>query len=87
MGKFEKILTKVLRGTSDANIGFDELVSLLIRLGFQSRTRGSHHIFYMDNIVEIINIQEKSGKAKPYQVKQVRSIILKYKIELKENEN
>ena len=84
MGKFEKILTKVLRGTSDANIGFDELVSLLIRLGFQSRTRGSHHIFYMDDIVEIINIQEKSGKAKPYQVKQIRSIILKYKIELKE---
>ncbi len=84
MSKFEKILTKVLRGTSDANIGFDELVSLLIRLGFQSRIRGSHHIFYMDNIVEIINIQEKSGKAKPYQVKQIRSIILKYKIELKE---
>ncbi len=87
MSKFEKILTKILRGTSDANIGFDELVSLLIRLGFQSRIRGSHHIFYMDNIIEIINIQEKSGKAKPYQVKQVRSIILKYKIELKENEN
>ncbi len=87
MSKFEKILTKVLRGTSDANIGFDELVSLLTRLGFQSRIRGSHHIFYRDNIVEIINIQEKSGKAKPYQVKQVRSIILKYKIELKENEN
>ena len=84
MSKFEKILTKILRGTSDANIGFDELVSLLIRLGFQSRIRGSHHIFYMDNIVEIINIQEKSGKAKPYQVKQIRSIILKYKIELKE---
>lgn len=87
MSKFEKILTKVLRGTSDANIGFNELVSLLIRLGFQFRTRGSHHIFYKDNIVEIINIQEKSGKAKSYQVKQVRSIILKYKIELKENEN
>jgi predicted RNA binding protein YcfA (HicA-like mRNA interferase family) len=87
MSKFEKILTKVLRGTSDANIGFDELVSLLSRLGFQSRIRGSHHIFYRDNIVEIINIQEKPSKAKPYQVKQVRSIILKYKIELKENEN
>jgi len=87
MSKFEKILTKVLRGTSDANVDFDELVSLLTRLGFQSRIRGSHHIFYMDNIIEIINIQEKSGKAKPYQVKQVRSIILKYKIELKENEN
>ncbi len=53
-------------------------------LGFQSRIKGSHHIFYRENIVEIINIQEMSGKAKPYQVKQVRSIILKYKIELRE---
>ena len=87
MSKFEKILTKLLRGTSDANISFDELVSLLIKLGFQTRIRGSHHIFHKENVVEIINLQEKSGKAKPYQVKQVRSIILRYKIELKENEN
>lgn len=86
MSKFEKLLTKVLRGTSDTNIGFDELVLLLGRLGFQVRIKGSHHIFYRENIVEIINIQEMSGKAKPYQVKQVRTIILKYKIELTQNE-
>ena len=87
MSKFEKLLTKVLRGTSDTNIGFDELVSLLGRLGFQSRIKGSHHIFYKENIAEIINIQGMSGKAKPYQVKQVRTIILKYKMELKQNED
>ena len=87
MSKFEKILIKVLRGTSDTNIGFDELVSLLSRLGFQSRIKGSHHIFYRENIVEIINIQEMAGKAKPYQVKQVRAIILKYKFELMQNED
>ena len=87
MSKFEKLLTKVLRGTSDTNIGFDELVSLLGRLGFQLRIKGSHHIFYKENIAEIINIQGMSGKAKPYQVKQVRTIILKYKMELKQNED
>jgi len=82
MSKFEKILDKILRGTSDSNIAFHELISLLERLGFQSRIKGSHHIFYKENIVEILNLQEKSGKAKPYQVKQVRNLIVKYKIEL-----
>lgn len=82
MSKFEKILDKILRGTSDANVAFHELVSLLEKLGFQSKIKGSHHIFYKGNIVEILNLQAMSGKAKPYQVKQVRSLILKHKIEL-----
>ncbi len=84
MSKFEKILTKLLRGTSDANFDFHELVGLLERLGFQMRIKGSHHILFKDDILEIINIQEKSGKAKPYQVKQIRNIILKYKLNLEE---
>jgi hypothetical protein len=33
------------------------------------------------NVVEILNIQPKQGKAKPYQVKQVREIIVRYKLE------
>jgi predicted RNA binding protein YcfA (HicA-like mRNA interferase family) len=56
------------------------LVALLIKLGFENRIKGSHHIFSKDDVEEIINLQPKSGKAKPYQVKQVRSIILKYKL-------
>jgi HicA toxin of bacterial toxin-antitoxin, len=82
MSKFEKIFDKILKGTSDANIAFDELVSLLKRLGFQYRIKGSHHIFYKEKIVEILNLQEMSSKAKPYQIKQVRSLLLKYKIDL-----
>ena len=39
---------------------------------------GSHHIFTKDGIQEIINFQPKGTSAKPYQVKQVRAIILKY---------
>jgi hypothetical protein len=39
---------------------------------------GDHHIFTRDSIEEIFNLQPKGGKAKPYQVKQVRNLIIKY---------
>ena len=78
MGNRDKTLEAVLRGTSDANIGFDDLCSLLRRLGFRERIRGSHHIISRQDIEEILNIQPKQGKAKPYQVKQVRNLIVKY---------
>lgn len=84
MGKHEKVLIQILRGTSDANIPFDGLRGLLKYLGFEERIRSSHHIFTKDGIEEILNIQPKGSKAKPYQVKQVRTIILKYKLELEE---
>jgi len=50
------------------------------RLGFQERIKGSHHIFWKEGVAEIINLQPAGSKAKPYQVKQVRTIILKYKL-------
>lgn len=80
MSKFEKVLLKILRGTSDKNILFDEVCYLLDSLGFQLRMRGSHHIYFKEGIEEIINLQPKKSKAKPYQVKQIRNIILKYKL-------
>ncbi len=52
----------------------------LIRLGFKKRIKGGHHIFYQQGIEEIINIQSQQGKAKLYQVKQIRNLILKYKL-------
>ncbi|HLA86606.1 MAG TPA: hypothetical protein VJL10_01160 [Anaerolineales bacterium] len=80
MSKFDKILEKVLRGASDANIDFEDLSQLLRELEFQERIRGSHHIYSKDGVMEIINLQAKGSKAKPYQVKQVRNLILKYKL-------
>lgn len=80
MTRLEKILTQMLRGTSDANIEFDELRGLLRQLDFKERIKGSHHIFWKENILEILNLQSRGSKAKPYQVKQVRNIILKYKL-------
>jgi len=76
----EKILEKVLRGTSDANIPFEGLRRLLKNLGFSERIRGSHHIFFRAGVEEILNLQPKGNKAKPYQVKQVRHVILRYRL-------
>ena len=75
-----KTLEKVLRGAADRNVRFRELVNLLAALGFEKRTRGDHHIYYRQGLVEIINLQPKGSMAKPYQVKQVRELILKYKL-------
>jgi hypothetical protein len=80
MTQFDKLLHRILSGRSDENIGFDELRSLIARLGFNERIKGGHYIFYRDGVSEIINIQPKGGMAKPYQVKQVRNLILKYKL-------
>jgi len=80
MGKSEKLLLKILRGTSDNNIPFEQLCQLLTNMGFVKRIHGSHHIFAKERIEEILNIQPKGSKAKTYQVKQVREVILKYKL-------
>ena len=80
MTQHAKLVEKILRGGSDANIAFTGLCNLLYQLGFKERIRGSHHIFTKEGIEEILNLQEKSGKAKPYQVKQVRQLMLKYRL-------
>ena len=78
MGKFEKVLQRVLRGESDANIPFGDLCHLLKRLGFKEHITGSHHNFRMDGVREILTLQPLGNKAKQYQVRQVREIILEY---------
>jgi predicted RNA binding protein YcfA (HicA-like mRNA interferase family) len=80
MSRQDKLLEQILRGASDANISFRELCRLLRGLGFDERIRGDHHIFTRDNVDEIINLQPRGAKAKTYQVKQVRSLILKYRL-------
>ena len=78
MSKYEKLLPQILEGTSDANIFFDDLCNLLKKLGFDERIRGSHHSFRKNGIIEKINLQCDGNKAKAYQVRQVRNVILKY---------
>ena len=80
MDKHEKLLLQILRGGSDANIRFQELCALLHHLGFAERTRGSHHLFHMPGVEELINLQRDGSKAKAYQVRQVRAVLLRYNL-------
>lgn len=76
-----KLLEQILSGRSDANVSFESLRSLLGSFGFNERIRGDHHIFAREGIAEILNLQPlASGKAKSYQIKQVRNVIVRYKL-------
>lgn len=82
MGKYDNILQKIVHGQSDANILFSDLRQLLLRLEFQERIRGDHHIFSKDGIADILNIQPIGAMAKSYQIKQVRQLIVRYRLGL-----
>ena len=79
MGRYEKIISKILKGKSDNNISFLSLRQLLLHLGFEERIKGSHHIFRKAGVEEKINLQQEKNKAKSYQVRQIRELVLKYK--------
>lgn len=78
MGKYEKLLLSILCGTKDTNIDFADLRKVLDIMSFSCRIKGDHFIYTRTDIEEIINIQPRGNKAKPYQVKQIRGIIIKY---------
>jgi predicted RNA binding protein YcfA (HicA-like mRNA interferase family) len=76
-----KLLMKALSGSK--NIKFDEMVVLVEAFGFRlSRMRGSHFIFVHPDIPELVNLQEKKGKAKPYQVREFLDLVEQYDLEL-----
>jgi len=80
MGKYDKLFVTILSGRSDHSIRFTELNHLLLAMGFNQRIKGDHHIFYKQDIDEILNLQPKGSQAKAYQVRQVRNVILKYRL-------
>lgn len=82
MPTVENIYFDVLRGTKDRNIRFRDLQRLLIAMGFSYHVKGDHFIYTKIDVAEIVNIQPDGNKAKPYQVKQVRNLILKYHLEV-----
>jgi predicted RNA binding protein YcfA (HicA-like mRNA interferase family) len=80
MEKNEKLVLKILSGRSDNNIKFSDLINLIISFGFDIRISGSHHLFRKEGIKDRINLQKDGDKAKQYQVRQIRNLILKYKL-------
>ena len=74
----ERLLARPRRGDS-ANVAFADLFGLLEALGFEKqRVSGSHHVYGHPQLVELINLQEVKGQAKPYQVRQVLRLIERY---------
>ena len=81
MSQYEKIRSDVLSGNCDKNISEADMKFFLTKIGAtRKRTTGSHIQYTIDNIPELINIQPKNGKIKPYQVKQIRNIVNKYRL-------
>lgn len=80
MSQFEKLLGFVMSGQHDKSFHFQEIRGLMLQLGFRERIRGDHFIYTKAGIIEKINIQPNGNMAKPYQVKQIRGIILKYRL-------
>jgi hypothetical protein len=80
VGKRSKFFERLMKGQSDSDLRFDDLCQLLVSLGFSERVRGDHHIFTKDGMEEILNLQPKGAQAKTYQVKQVRELINKYRL-------
>ena len=78
MGRHAKLLAQTLGGCADANVGFEALCALLRHLGFEERTRGSHHVFRRAGVEELVNLQRDGDKAKVYQVRQVRAVLARY---------
>ena len=80
-----KLLAKAISGSK--NIRFNDMVILVESFGFRlSRVSGSHHIFVHPDIPELLNFQNISGKAKPYQIKQFLKLIEKYNIIIQEGD-
>ena len=75
MGHYDKVFSDVISGRKDTNIRFNDLCGLLDNMEFRCSIRGDHYIYRRDD-TPIINIQPDGNKAKAYQVKQVRDIIV-----------
>ncbi len=78
-----KLLKRVL--TNPRNVRFGDMVTLIEAFGFElARVTGSHHIFENPDVPEIVNVQNRKGKAKGYQVRQFLELVEQYNLELGE---
>ena len=76
----EKIKAALLDPAKDYAHRFADVVAYLERSGWKRRIKGSHHIFTRPGIQFLLNLQpEQNGKAKGYQIRQVRQVIERLK--------
>jgi predicted RNA binding protein YcfA (HicA-like mRNA interferase family) len=76
-----KLLKKAL--ANPRSIRFDDMVTLIEAFGFTlARVTGSHHIFERPSVPQVVNIQNRKGKAKAYQVRQFLKLVEEHNLEL-----
>ena len=80
MNRHQRLLRRILSGQADANIRFRDLRALLLALGFEERIRGSHHIYEMQGLPEVVTLQPQGSNAKRYQVRQLRRLFIQYQL-------
>ena len=81
-----RLLERIVRGDV-ANIDFADAQKLLERLGCEElRVSGSHHVYGRTGIPEQLNLQDRRGQAKPYQLRQLAALVRRYNLTLEANE-
>ena len=78
-----KLLRKIVN--NPRNVRFDDLVALVKAFGFRlSRTAGSHHVYVHACVLELVNLQNVNGEAKPYQIRQFLELVELYDLQLED---
>jgi len=82
--KRRRLLSRLSQGALQ-NVSFDDFADLVEGFGFRpSRVRGSHHIFVHPGVVELVNLQNAEGQAKPYQIRQFLRLVERYNLTLED---
>lgn len=76
MPSASKIRAALLNPAKDYGHRFGDVVFFLESTGWRMRRTGSHHIFTRAALPVLLNLQpEKNGRAKAYQIRQVRAVL------------
>ena len=78
-----KFFAQILNNSK--NVKYDDFVTLIKAFGYEYvRTNGSHNIYEHKDVPEPLNIQNRKGETKPYQVKQFLAFVEKYNLKLED---
>ncbi|HEX4862996.1 MAG TPA: type II toxin-antitoxin system HicA family toxin [Acidimicrobiales bacterium] len=84
--KPDALLVRLLGGVF-TNVSFVDAKRLLEALGFDElRVKGSHHVYGRPGIAELLNLQDRGGQAKPYQLRQLVALVRRYDLSIEEDQ-
>lgn len=71
MSRFDKLVKQIL---DDRPTSYKEAESLLIKLGFELRIRGSHHVFAKPDYARNVSIKVRT-QLLPYQIRLIQEVL------------